>query len=161
LSQPVPDQVPRLRIEARRRLVEDQQLGIVDERAREREAAFHPSRQRAQARIAPSRKASKFEQRRDADRERPPVYVEIATVYLQVLGDREVRIEVVLLRDDADADSRASRRTRHRLADHLDPPAIRVDQAETAAQRRRLAGAVRPEQSKALAAPDLERESAN
>ena len=49
----------------------------------------------------------------------------------------------------------------HRLADELDRAAVRLDQAEAAAQRRRLACAVRSEQSEAFAAADLERQAAH
>ena len=44
--EPLPDDVPRLRVEAGRRLVEQQHLRLVDERARDREAALHAARQR-------------------------------------------------------------------------------------------------------------------
>jgi hypothetical protein len=47
------------------------------------------------------------------------------------------------------------------LADHPDRTAVRLDQAEAAAQRRRLAGAVRAQQSEAFAPPDLERQPAH
>ena len=79
---------------------------------------------------------------------------EVAAVDQQVLAHREVGIEVVHLRHDADADARLARRLGHRLADHLDAAAVRVDEAEAAAQRRRLAGAVGTEQPEAVAAAD-------
>ena len=41
LPQPVPDKMPRLRVEPGRRLVEDQELRVVDERARERQPSLH------------------------------------------------------------------------------------------------------------------------
>jgi hypothetical protein len=41
LAQPVPDQMACLRVEAGRRLVEDQKLGIVDQRTRQRQPALH------------------------------------------------------------------------------------------------------------------------
>ena len=40
-EQPVPQDVPRLRVEAGRRLVEQQDARVVDEGARDREAALH------------------------------------------------------------------------------------------------------------------------
>ncbi len=84
---------------------------------------------------------------------------EIAAVDLEVLGDGEVGIEIVDLGNDADANARRARRLRHRQADHLDRAAIGIDEAEAAAQRRRLAGAVRAEKTEALAAADREREA--
>ena len=44
--EPVPDQVARLRVEPGRGLVEQQQLGLVDERAGDREAPLHAARER-------------------------------------------------------------------------------------------------------------------
>ena len=44
--QAVPQQVPRLRVQAGRRLVEEQDRRLVDERAGDRESALHAARQR-------------------------------------------------------------------------------------------------------------------
>ena len=44
--QPVPEEVARLRVEARRRLVEEQQVRLVDQRPRDRQAPLHAARQR-------------------------------------------------------------------------------------------------------------------
>ena len=84
---------------------------------------------------------------------------EVAAVHDEVLGHGEVRIEVVHLRHDADADARATGVARHRLADQRDLAAIRLGEAEAAAQRRRLAGAVRAEQRVAGAASNRERQA--
>ena len=70
-------------------------------------------------------------------------------------------IEIVHLRHDADADARLACGLRHRLADHLDRAAVGIDESEAAAQRRRFARAVGPEQAEALAAADRERQSAH
>ena len=86
---------------------------------------------------------------------------EVAAVDQQVLAHGEIGVEVVHLRHDADADARLARRLRHRLADELDRAAVGIDQAEAAAQRRRLARAVGAEQREALAAPDRERQAAH
>ena len=48
---------PRLRVEAGRGFVEEDQLGIVDEREREREPLTLPARERVERRVAPSRRA--------------------------------------------------------------------------------------------------------
>ena len=45
--QPLPHQVARLRVEAGGRLVEEQQVGVVDERAAEREPPLHAARELA------------------------------------------------------------------------------------------------------------------
>ena len=43
--EPLPDEVARLRVEARRRLVEDQHVGLGDQRPRDREPALHAPRE--------------------------------------------------------------------------------------------------------------------
>ncbi len=93
--------------------------------------------------------------------ERLAADAEIAAVDLEVLGDGEIGIEIVDLRDDADANARRARRLRHGQAEHLDRAAIGIDEAEAAAQRRRLAGAVGAEKAEAFAAADLEIEAAD
>jgi hypothetical protein len=86
---------------------------------------------------------------------------EVAAVDQEVLADGEIRVEVVHLRHDADADARFAAILRHRLADHRDVAAVRLDEAEAAAQRRRLARAVGAEQAEAIAPLDGEREPAH
>ena len=49
LVEALPQEVARLRVEAGRRLVEQQQLGLVDERAGDREPALHAARERVDA----------------------------------------------------------------------------------------------------------------
>ena len=160
LAQAVPDQVPRLRVEARGRLVEDEELGIVDERARERQASLHAARERADADVALAREPGEVEQTRNAlASSTSRGKAEVAAVDQQVLAHREVGIEVVHLRHDADANARFARGLGHRLADHLDLPAVGIDEAEAAAQRRGLARAVGAEQAEALAAADGEASS--
>ena len=71
------------------------------------------------------REPRELEQPRDARVDRRAIELEIASVDDEVLGHREVGVEVVHLRHDADADARLARRLRHRLADHLDRAAVR------------------------------------
>jgi hypothetical protein len=68
----------------------------------------------------------------------------------------EIRVEVVVLRHDADAVARFARRLWHWQVTETDRAAVRRDQAQAAAQRRGLAGAVRAEQPEALAARHAE-----
>jgi hypothetical protein len=81
---------------------------------------------------------------------------EVAPVDQQVFFHGEVGIEIVRLRHHADAAPRLARLRRHRQTEHLDIPAIGLDQPEAQAQRRGLARAVGPEQAEALARPQLE-----
>src|SRR5207248_6132487 len=77
LSQAVPDQMARLWIETRRRLVENQELRIVDERARKRQATLHAARQCANLCARATRESSELEQSRYAHVERRAVDLEI------------------------------------------------------------------------------------
>ena len=56
---------------------------------------------------------------------------------------------------------RAERAAWNRFADELDRAAVRLNEAEAAAQRRGLPGAVRPKQSEAFAAVDRKRQAAH
>src|SRR5579864_1638966 len=161
LPQAIPDQMPRLRIEARGRLVEDKQFGIVDERACQCEAPLHPARQRANRGRGLAGEPGEFEQSWNALVELAPRQAEIAAVDDQVFANREIGIEIVHLRHDADAYARLARGFGDRLPDELDCAAVGIDQAEAAAQRRRLARAIGPEQREAFAAMDRERQSAD
>ena len=67
---PVPDQVARLRVEAGGRLVHEDHVGIVDQRAGERQPPLHAARQLADARVGLDRQARELEQRRDARADR-------------------------------------------------------------------------------------------
>ena len=58
--------------------------------------------------------------------------------------------------NDADALARRARLVAVPVAHQLDRAAVGIDEAEAEPQRRRLAGAVRPEQAEALAARDRE-----
>ena len=53
LVEALPQQVARLRVEPGGRLVEQQQLGLVDQRAGDREPALHAARERVDAVVAP------------------------------------------------------------------------------------------------------------
>ena len=49
----IPEHVARLRVEAGRRLVEQEQLGVVHQRAGDRQPALHAARERLDLRLAP------------------------------------------------------------------------------------------------------------
>src|SRR5258707_12631395 len=153
-AKPLPDQVARLRVEPRGGLVHEQQLRVVDQRARQGQAPLHAAGERVDPRIGAPLEAGELEQRRNALRHLARRQPEIAAEDEQVLGHGEVGIEIVELRHHADAGARLARPGRHRLAEQLDLARVRHAQAEAQPQRGRLAGAVRPEQAEALAALD-------
>ena len=146
---------------AGRRLIQDQQFGIVDERAREREPALHPTRERADA-IAPllARPANSraSESARAASRHRGRNSGRRSAG----LGDREIRDRGCRPVERRATRMRAPRaHLRHRQSHHLDRAAVGIDEPEAATKRRRLAGAVGAEETEALAAADLEVEPAD
>ncbi len=159
LLQPFPDHVPRLRVEARGRLVHEDQVRVVHQRAGERQAALHAARQFPDTRVLLVREVRELEQPRNAREHFRVRQPEVAAVHDEVLGHGEVRIEVVHLRHDADADARAPGVARHRLSDQHDLAGIGLGEAEATAQGRRLAGAVRAEQRVTRAASNRERQA--
>ena len=155
--QAVPDHVAGLRIEAGRRLVEEHDLGLVDERARDRQPALHAARERLDPVVRALGELDELEQlvgpRASSSFAREP---EVAAVDDDVLADRQLQVERVLLGHDAEpaADLHAvvagsSPNTRERPVRH------RRD-APDHAHRRRLPRAVRPEEPEGLPALEVE-----
>jgi hypothetical protein len=151
LLQPFPDQVPRLGVEARRRLVEDQQVRVVHQGAGERQPALHAAGKGVEADVGLAGQAGELQQLRDARGDELVGQAEVAAVDLQVLGAGEVRVQVVELGHDADPGPRLPRPRRHRLAHQRDAAGIGHGQAQAAAQGCGLAGAVGAEQAETLA----------
>ena len=123
---------------------------------RDREPALHATGEWLDAVVASFAQLYEVEELVDARPDHRLGQVEEATVDQQVLGDRQLHVEVVLLRNDTQpsADGRAIRRrveTEHaqRALGH------RRDAADHA-HRRALARAVRPEKAERLARRDLE-----
>src|SRR5262249_12127700 len=156
LLEPFPDEVARLRIEPRGGLVHEDQVGIVDERAGERESALHASRERLDRRRGPRREARELEQARDARAYLALGDPEIAAVDEEVLSDGEIRVEVVHLWHHADADSGGTRFAGHAALHQLDRARVGLDQAQAQPQRGRLARAVGAEQAEAFPGRDGE-----
>ncbi len=99
----IPEQVARLRVEAGRRLVEEQQLGLVDERAGDRQAALHPARHVLDLVARPLRELGEVEQLVGAAGAFRAAEAEVPAVDHEVLADRELVVERVLLGHDAEA----------------------------------------------------------
>jgi hypothetical protein len=100
-EQAIPQHVARLRVEPRRRLVEEQDARVVDEAAGDREATLHAARE-------PRPCSSLVLELREREQllgllGRPPREPEVAAVDVEVLARIELAVEVVLLRDDAQA----------------------------------------------------------
>ena len=101
--EPLPEHVARLRVEPGRRLVEQQHLGLVDERTRDREAALHAARERIDPRVAPVAQLHELEQLRGPPADLRARQVEVAAVDHEVVPHGELGVEVVLLRHDTEA----------------------------------------------------------
>ena len=142
----VPQLPPRLRVEPGGRLVEEQQIGIADERARERQALFLSARQRDDARVA---LLLELHQRDDLVRRRAPL--EEAAEQAQRLADRQLVGELRLLQLDAQPLAQRLRIGRPAEPEHLDVARVGLRQPFADLDRRGLAGAVRTEQAEALA----------
>jgi hypothetical protein len=101
LIQPLPDHVSRLRIESRCRLVEQHDIGLVYEGARNREPSLQAAGQSFHLRTGPFGKLDELQQFLGASNGDVPGNVEIPGVHQQVLAQRQFDIEVVLLRHDS------------------------------------------------------------
>ncbi len=158
LLQPLPHQVARLRVEPGGGLVEQQQPGIVDERARQRQPPLHAAREFARLGLRLVREGGKFEQRRYTRRQRGRIEAEVAPENAQVFGAGEVGVERVELTHHAHLRLDSLRLLRHGQAKGLDAAAVGVCEAEADAQGGGLAGAVGANQPQALAGFERKRE---
>ena len=139
--------VAPLRVHAVGRLVEEQQIGIVDERLRQLDALLHAGRVGLDVAVARLAEADVVEDLVRAlhrvDRRQPG---ELAAV-----GDKRHGVHAgdvrVALRHVADARADRQRRLRHVHVEHGHPPLVRLDEAEQRLEHRALAGAVGPEQA--------------
>ena len=96
----VPEGVAGLGVEARGGLVEQQQLGLVDQGPGDRQAPLHPARQRIDPVIGPVRQLGELDEALDAGSKLAPGQVEVATVDVEVLPHRQLQVQVVLLGHD-------------------------------------------------------------
>ena len=86
--QAVPEEMARLGVKAGRRLVEDDQLGLVDERAGDRQPPLHAARERLDLVRWPARRAARTRAARRRAAGDGARDVEVAGVHLQVLARR-------------------------------------------------------------------------
>src|SRR5258706_10119327 len=155
-AQLLPHEGARLRIEPGGRLVEEEELRIVHERAREHEAALHAAGQLLDAASRARLQRRELEQARQSLFHRLLVDAEVTPVHDEVLAHGEVGIEVVDLRHHAHADAPFARRIRHRMVEERDFSGIGHREPEQHAKRGRLARAVGAQEPIAFAARELE-----
>ena len=156
LIQPIPHHVPRLRIEARRRLVEQNQIGLVHERARNRQAPLHAARQRLDLRGGAIGQLDELEQFVRALPGDVPRNIEVPRIHQQVLANRNFHIEVVLLRDDAEPRLDATGIGARIHVEHTQLAVARRRRACDHPHRRGLPCPVRAEKSERLAGMHVE-----
>src|SRR5437764_1133657 len=115
LAHRLPRVAPRLRVEAGRGLVEEDQLGIADERQREVEPPQLPARELAAAHVGLTREAGEREHLLDVAR----TGVEARPV-AQRLARGDVSVDAARLQHDADALAQGAAAPRGVFAEHAD-----------------------------------------
>ena len=154
----VVDQRPELgadlRVEADRRLVEQDQLRLVDEAAGEQEAPAHAAGELVDGVVAAVVQPREVERAVDGGGDvRDPVE---AREDREVVLDRDVDVEVVELRHDAHLGPGLLRLAGQLVAEHAELALVGDRLAGQQPHRRRLAGAVRAEQAEADALGHVE-----
>src|SRR5215213_6027681 len=155
----VPELEPQLDVDARGRLVEDQQPRPVHQRAREDQPPLHPARQRARAVVALGRERERVEQLGRALAPLAPRHAEVAAVIVERLLEREEPVEVEVLRRQPDRQPRLGVVVDGVVAEHADRARRRLREPRRAVDQRRLAGAVGPEQAEELTRADRQRDA--
>ena len=133
------------------RFVENDEVGIVDERLRQADAALHAFGKFADGPRARLAQADHFEQLFGAIVAFALLEMKQVAEKIQRLARVEVAVEIRFLRQITDA--RLGRHVARRMAKNLDVPFGRIKQTEQHLHGRGFAGAVRPEQTEDLAAP--------
>ena len=154
-----PQLLANLGIESDGRLVEQHDLGLVDQRPRDQQPALHPSRQRLRAIVRALLEAGDRQRSIDRGRPLPGRHPVQAREHLEHVAHAQVDVEVALLRADAHPRPRELRFGRQTMPEHLDRAAVGHGLAGEDPHRRRLAGAVGPEQAVAEPRRHLEVES--
>jgi hypothetical protein len=158
----VPELLARQRVDAGRRFVEDQQVGVVDQGAAEPEFLLHAARELARRARQEGLQAGAGGQLVDALAALCGVVAEQATEELQVLLDRQRRVEVAsqTLRHvgDARANAVAVALARHVAAQHLQATLLQLARAGKQRQQARLADAVGTDQADHATGRDRQRD---
>ena len=94
LDEQFPELISRHRIDPGRRLVEDEQVGVMNQRAAKPELLLHAPGELARGPTRERRQASALEQSRDARRPLRPGLAKQAPEEINILEDRERRIQI-------------------------------------------------------------------
>src|SRR5581483_774709 len=151
----LPRGASRGRVEARRRLVEEHEVGVADERDAEVEAPLLTARERLDPRVALLVEADERDHLVDV-----PGLGVVAGEHRVRLVDREARPQLRVLQHDADPLAELRAGPLRVVPQHAHVAGVPVAVALEDLDRRRLPGAVRPEQAEHLALVDLEVDAA-
>ena len=156
-----PPELPaRQRIDAGGRLVQDQEIGIVDQGAAERELLLHPAGQLAGRAIRKGMQPGRAQEARAARATLGRRLPEQASEIVDVLHDREARIEIAAqaLRHVGDArhDAVAVRRRSDVAAERANGPGLQAANAGDQAEQGRFSDPIRPHQRGRAAGPERE-----
>ena len=152
----IPQQVASLRVEAGGGLVEQQQLGLVDEGARHDEPPLHAARQRVDAVVATVAQLHERQQLVGALTNDRAGEVEVSPVDEEVVPNGQLGVEVVLLGRDTDARADAGTVDRGVHPEHAQLAAGDGRYTPDHAHGGALARPVRPEEAERLARLDVE-----
>ena len=141
------------RIESVRRLIEQQQLRVGEQRPTDAKALAHAKRVAANALVRPLGQANPLQRPVDAGL---GLGATDSRGDLKVLAPGQKRVEARLLHDRADVGERRAALTRHTPTQHAHRAGGRRRQAEQHPNQRRLSGSVRAEIAERGAARDSE-----
>ena len=150
-EEPIPDHVSCLGVEPGRRLVEQQDVRIADEGTGDREPPLHSAGERLDARLRALVQLDELEQLVYPLPELAAGDAEVPPVDRHVLTHRQLEVERVLLRDDAEPRADLGPVLLGIETENAERPARRWGDAADHAHRRALARAVRPEEAERLA----------
>src|SRR5208337_1658445 len=156
IDQRPPERIPRDRIDARRRLVENENGGRVQHRDGELKALLDAQRQAVRAGVDEGFQVVALEQLFEPGSDFLRRQMVELGVQLEILSDRQLAVEREGLRHIADVATGLHIVRAHRLAEQLARAAGRRQEADQHFHRRRLAAAIRAEKAENLAARDLE-----
>jgi hypothetical protein len=152
----VPDGAAEERVDARGGLVQDQQVRLVDEGRRELEATLHAPRQGTRPAASDRPQVDQREHRLLSSPAPEQDEPEQGRGEVDVLADREVRVQAEQLGHVADPLARPPPERVRLLPEHLDPALRGSQRAGDHADRRGLARPRRPDQPNDRPGRDLE-----
>src|SRR5690606_13583463 len=155
----VPDLAAAPRVEARRRLVEEQQIGCAQHACRDVQPTAHAARVRLDLPVRSLLDVERGEQLGGAYRCLGAREAQQATKDAQVLASREVLVDRCELTRQADATTYRLRLAHQVVSEHTRTTRIRPQQRREKTHRRRLPRTVRPEQDVDAATSDAQSDS--